>query len=84
MVSLVSVHALDPEFVGVVLQIPKSIQVGNKVLILHPAYVAGKVGVVYGRESPLDGQPSNRWLIQVDTDNILVSLTPQDFQVISL
>jgi hypothetical protein len=65
------------------LQIPKSIQVGNKVLILRPAYVAGKVGVVCSRESLLEGQASNRWLIQVDSDNMLVSLTPQEFQVIS-
>jgi hypothetical protein len=65
------------------LQIPKSIQVGNKVLILHPAYVAGKVGVVCSRESLLEGQASNRWLIQVDSDNMLVSLSPQEFQVIS-
>lgn len=65
------------------MQIPKSIQVGNKVLILRPAYVAGKVGVVCSQESLLDGQTSNRWIIKVDPDNILVSLTPQDFQVIS-
>jgi hypothetical protein len=65
------------------LQIPKSIQVGNKVLILRPAYVAGKVGVVCSRESLLEGQANNRWLIQVDSDNMLVSLTPQEFQVIS-
>ncbi|UKP00228.1 hypothetical protein L6494_11245 [Nostoc sp. UHCC 0870] len=65
------------------MQIPKSIQVGNKVLILRPAYVAGKVGVVCSRESLLEGKASNRWLIQVDSDNMLVSLTPQEFQVIS-
>lgn len=64
------------------MQIPKSIQVGNKVLILRPAYVAGKVGVVYSQELLLDGQTSNRWLVKVDPDNILVSLNPQDFQVI--
>lgn len=52
-------------------------------LILRPAYVAGKVGVVCGRESGSDGQPSNRWLIQVDSDteNIVVSLTWNEFQL---
>ncbi|MFH7026026.1 MAG: hypothetical protein ACHBN1_11615 [Heteroscytonema crispum UTEX LB 1556] len=73
---------------------PENVQVGDKVLILRPAYVAGKIGVVCGREVVSGGQPSNRWLIQVDCDNfsdnfsdnisenIVVSLTKNEFQVI--
>ena len=63
---------------------PDPIQVGDRVLILRPAYVAGKVGVVRGRESRSDAQPSNRWLIQVkeDTENIVVSLLRNEFEVI--
>jgi hypothetical protein len=55
------------------------------VLILRHFYVAGKVGVVCGRESHSDGQASNRWLIQVEEDeeNIIVSLTVNEFEVIS-
>ncbi|MEC4818443.1 MAG: hypothetical protein SAK29_35015 [Scytonema sp. PMC 1069.18] len=60
-------------------------KVGNKVLILHPAYVAGKIGVVVGKEDPSDGELNDRWLIRVDSEskdeNILVSLNPKEFQV---
>ncbi|MFW9263670.1 hypothetical protein [Nostoc sp. CALU 546] len=54
-------------------------------LILRHFYVAGKVGVVCDRESHPDDQASNRWLIQVDSDeeNIIVSLTVNEFEVIS-
>jgi hypothetical protein len=55
------------------------------VLILRHFYVAGKVGVVCGREFHWDDQAGNRWLIQVDSDkeNIVVSLTVNEFEVIS-
>ncbi|MCV3215078.1 hypothetical protein OGM63_16425 [Plectonema radiosum NIES-515] len=51
-------------------------------LILHPPYVAGKIGVVLAQEVLSDGQPSGRWLISVDSENIIVSLTANEFQVI--
>ncbi|MBD2731099.1 hypothetical protein H6G96_33490 [Nostoc sp. FACHB-892] len=64
---------------------PNPVQVGDRVLILRHSYVAGKVGIVCGRESHSDGQASKRWLIQVDSDeeNIIVSLTVNEFEVIS-
>jgi hypothetical protein len=65
------------------LQTPENVRIGDKVLILHPAYVAGKIGVVCGREIFSDNQPSDRWLVRVDSENIVVSLTPDDFQIIS-
>ncbi|RUR76776.1 hypothetical protein ACF3DV_06600 [Chlorogloeopsis fritschii PCC 9212] len=55
-------------------------QLGNKVLILHPGYVAGKLGVVCGQEC----QSSQRWLIRVDLEDIVVSLTTQEFHVLNL
>ncbi|MCX7593438.1 MAG: hypothetical protein N2235_06705 [Fischerella sp.] len=61
---------------------PENVQVGDKVLILSPAYVAGKFGIVLSREPFVDGQPSDRWLIQVNKENIVVSLTPNEFQVV--
>jgi hypothetical protein len=76
------------------LHTPENVQVGDKVLILRPAYVAGKVGVVCGLEVLSGDQPRNRWLIQVNFDNIfddfsnnfsekiVVSLTKSEFQVI--
>ncbi len=51
-------------------------------LILHPPYVAGKIGVVCAQEILSDGQPSGRWLIQIDSENIIVSLSVNEFQVI--
>ncbi|ARV60843.1 hypothetical protein BZZ01_21470 [Nostocales cyanobacterium HT-58-2] len=61
---------------------PKSVQVGDKVLVLHPAYVAGKVGVIFCREILSGDQPSGRWLVQVDAE-IVVSLTRREFQTLS-
>ncbi len=51
-------------------------------LILDPAYVAGKIGVVCAQEILSDGQASGRWLIEIDSENIIVSLTAREFQVI--
>lgn len=53
---------------------------GDRVLILRPFYVTGKVGVICERES---GQPQ-RWLIKVDGDeNIVVSLLANEFQALN-
>lgn len=62
---------------------PKDIRVGDRVQILQPAYVAGKIGVVSGREVDSEGQPSDRWLIQLISEDIMVSLTPNEFQILS-
>ncbi|MGI8500851.1 MAG: hypothetical protein ACR2LR_06890 [Hassallia sp.] len=51
-------------------------------LILHPPYVAGKIGVVSAQEILSDGQHSGRWLIEIDSENIIVSLNANEFQVI--
>ncbi|MBW4476678.1 MAG: hypothetical protein KME54_07350 [Tolypothrix brevis GSE-NOS-MK-07-07A] len=61
---------------------PKTFPIGERVLILHPAYVAGKIGVVRAKEVLWDGQPSGRWLISIDSENIIVSLNANEFQVI--
>jgi hypothetical protein len=44
--------------------------------------VAGKMGVVFCPEQLSDDKPSDRWLIKVDDENILVSLTRHEFRVI--
>lgn len=61
------------------------IQAGDKVLILRPAYVVGKVGVVCGWETPKQNQSNKRWLIQItsEPENILVSIVANDFLGIS-
>ncbi len=55
------------------------IQIGDEVLILRPAYVMGKVGVVCATESNPHNQGTTRWIIQIDSENIIVSLTHDDF-----
>jgi hypothetical protein len=66
---------------------PKSRQllVTQKVLVLRPAYVAGKVGVVCGEELLANGRSTGRWLIQVDytSEPIIVSLPYDEFQVLN-
>lgn len=52
-------------------------------MILLPEYVAGKVGVVWGLEKLSSGQLSGRWLIQVDSDKMLVSLYSDEFQLLA-
>jgi hypothetical protein len=60
----------------------KRIQIGDRVLILTPSYVAGKYGVVCGRDSRSDNPASQRWLIHVedaDSSDIVVSLMLDEF-----
>ncbi|GAB1540636.1 hypothetical protein NUACC21_33050 [Scytonema sp. NUACC21] len=56
-------------------------KVGDKVLILRPAYVAGKVGVICEREVLSEGNLSGRWLVRVDSEDVVVSLTPNEFEL---
>ncbi|WP_313951217.1 hypothetical protein [Nostoc sp. FACHB-110] len=75
----------QPIVLGVFLQNSERIQVGDRVLILTPSYVAGKYGVVRGRESRSDIQASQRWLIQVedvDSADVVVSLIANEFIVV--
>jgi hypothetical protein len=59
------------------------IQIGAKVRILQPDYVAERTGVVISPEELPDGQRTGRWIIQVDDENILLSLVPEEFEVIA-
>ncbi len=52
-------------------------------LILRPVYVAGRVGKVFAKEVLSGGHPSGRWLIQVDSEDIVVSLNPKEFEVVN-
>jgi hypothetical protein len=52
------------------------------VLILRPAYIAGRIGKICAKEVLSGGHPSGRWLIQVDSENIVVSLKPKEFEVV--
>ncbi len=60
----------------------QEIRIGVRVQVLQPGYVAGRIGVVCARESLLGGQDLDRWLIQIDSGEILVSLPPDEFEVL--
>jgi|GEM_PF-2415992 len=62
---------------------PNNVQVGYQVLILTPLYVAQKLGVVCGRESDVDSEHKQRWIILLESSNIVVSLTKDEFNVIN-
>ncbi len=50
-------------------------------MILYPEYVAGKRGIVCAREIIINDKMSDRWLIQVESENIVVSLNADEFRV---
>jgi hypothetical protein len=58
-------------------------KVGDKVLILRPAYIAGRVGKVFAKEASSGAHPSERWLIRVDSEDIVVSLNAKEFEVVN-
>jgi len=65
-------------------QSPNRMQVGARVEILQPAYVAGKSGVVRSREELDDGQITERWIIEVIGEDMFLSLTATEFRLLDL
>ena len=61
---------------------PEDVTLGARVLILLPTYVAGKVGTICGREVLPNGQPSSRWLVRLEAEDMVVSLTPEEFRIL--
>lgn len=59
------------------------IPIGARVKILQPDYVADRIGTVLGREEVLEGQSTGRWLIQVITEDVILSLQPNEFEVLA-
>jgi hypothetical protein len=57
-------------------------QVGDKVLILHPNYVAGSIGIVRGEEVLSDGRSSGNWIIEVTSQDLILSLNSKEFKII--
>ncbi|MBW4512953.1 MAG: hypothetical protein KME64_41685 [Scytonematopsis contorta HA4267-MV1] len=58
-------------------------QPGDKVLVLRPEYVAGKIGVVHEKEEVSLGKPSERWLIRIESENLVLSLSREEFKIIN-
>lgn len=61
----------------------QGIRVGDKVIILRPSHIAGKVGFIYAREILSDEEVSKRWIIRIDSENIMVSLSSKEFELLS-
>jgi hypothetical protein len=61
---------------------PENIQIGARVAILQPDYVADAIGIVIAREELVEGELSDRWLIQVVDEDVVLSLTTEEFRVI--
>ncbi len=58
-------------------------QAGDKVLIISPAYVAGKSGIVCGKEVLPNGKPSGRWLVEIASESLVLSLSVNDFKILN-
>ena len=58
----------------------KDIQVGDKVLILCPSHIAGKTGCIYAKEILSDEELIKRWIICIDSENVMVSLSRKEFE----
>lgn len=61
----------------------QEIRVGDRVEILQPDYVAGKMGKILTPELVQDGQLTGRWIVKVEQEEVLLSLLPEEFRVIS-
>ncbi|WP_414622643.1 hypothetical protein [Calothrix sp. CCY 0018] len=61
----------------------QGIRVGDKVIILRPSHIAGKVGFIYAKEILSDQEVSKRWIIHIDSENVMVSLSPKEFELLS-
>lgn len=61
----------------------QGIRVGDKVIILRPSHIAGKVGFIYAKEILSGQEVSKRWIIRIDSENIMVSLTPKEFELLT-
>ncbi|MEM6401542.1 MAG: hypothetical protein AAF757_15115 [Cyanobacteria bacterium P01_D01_bin.116] len=61
----------------------QGIRVGDKVIILRPSHIAGKIGFIYARETLPNEEVSKRWIIRIDSENVMVSLTPKEFELLA-
>jgi hypothetical protein len=60
-------------------QSSRNIQPGARVRILAPDYVVGKIGIILSQETVSSEQLSDRWVIQVESEEIVLSLFLDEF-----
>ncbi|NJK63441.1 MAG: hypothetical protein HC921_12830 [Synechococcaceae cyanobacterium SM2_3_1] len=52
------------------------------VQILRPRHVAGKLGVLMAKERIPSARASSRWLVKLVHEQVLLSLSSNEFQVV--
>ncbi len=57
------------------------IKPGDRVQILYPEYVAGEIGVVLEQETLQDGSKTGYWLVQVEGEETIFALLPQEMKL---
>ncbi|MFM7577030.1 MAG: hypothetical protein ACKO5Q_08875 [Microcystaceae cyanobacterium] len=60
----------------------EEIPIGTRVEIIQPDDVAGCWGIILGREEIEEGEWTDRWLIQVGAEEMILSLAQDEFRVI--
>jgi hypothetical protein len=69
-------------WLSVVVNLFEDIPIGTRVQVIQPDYVAGCIGIILGREDVIEGEPSNRWLVQIRSENIILSLARDEFRIL--
>lgn len=59
-----------------------NIRVGARVRILEPDYAAGQTGSIVSPEILSNDKASRRWIVQVEGEEVLLSLDPEQFLVL--
>ena len=55
---------------------------GSRVLVFQPDYVAGAIGIILGREEVVEATSTDRWLVQIVAEDMIVSLTYDEFRIL--
>lgn len=61
---------------------PENIRVGARVEILQPDYAAGRTGIIRSQEELADGQLTERWIIEILGEDVVLSLSPEEFRLL--
>ena len=58
------------------------VQQGDRVKILYPDYVVGETGLVLQQEILQDGSKTGYWLVQLENQEMVLALLPEEMHVI--
>ena len=57
-------------------------QPGNRVQVIYPKYAAGETGTILAKETLEDGSETGYWLVQIDGQEMILALLPQEMEVL--